>query len=154
AAAAVHDHQARHDDPLAARAAHSPCRPVSVPGVGNQAERGRCQPDGDTARRSIRRTPVMKIIHTSDWHVGRTLRGRSRADEHEAVLAEVARLARSENAALVLVTGDLFDTAAPAADAERIVYQALLDLAATGATVVVLAGNHDNERRLQAVEPL
>jgi exonuclease SbcD len=96
----------------------------------------------------------MKIIHTSDWHVGRTLRGRSRADEHEAVLTEVAGLARDERADLVLVTGDLFDAAAPTADAERIVYKALLDLAATGATVVVLAGNHDSERRLQAVEPL
>ena len=51
----------------------------------------------------------MKIVHTSDWHVGRTLRGRSRADEHEAVLAEVAALAGREDADLVLVTGDLFD---------------------------------------------
>ena len=96
----------------------------------------------------------MKIVHTSDWHVGRTLRGRSRADEHEAVLAEVAALAGAEGADLVLVTGDLFDTAAPTAEAERIVYNGLLALAATGATVVVLAGNHDNERRLQAVAPL
>src|SRR4051794_5372946 len=96
----------------------------------------------------------MKIVHTSDWHVGRTLRGRSRAEEHEAVLAEVAELVVTEKADLVLVTGDVFDTAAPTAEAERIAYRGLLDLASTGATVVVLAGNHDNERRLQAVEPL
>jgi exonuclease SbcD len=96
----------------------------------------------------------MKIVHTSDWHVGRTLRGRSRAAEHEAVLAEVAELVEIENADLVLVTGDVFDSAAPTAEAERIAYRGLLDLASTGATVVVLAGNHDNERRLQAVEPL
>ena len=96
----------------------------------------------------------MKIVHTSDWHVGRTLRGRSRVDEHTAVLAEVAALAATEAADLVLVTGDLFDTAAPTAEAERVVYRGLLDLAATGATVVVLAGNHDNERRLQAVAPV
>ncbi|MEY2405436.1 MAG: repair protein SbcD/Mre11, partial [Acidimicrobiaceae bacterium] len=54
----------------------------------------------------------------------------------------------------VLVVGDLFDTAAPTPEAERIVYRALLDLADTGATVIVLAGNHDSERRLQAIEPV
>jgi exonuclease SbcD len=94
------------------------------------------------------------LVHTSDWHVGRTLRGISRAAEHEEVLAEIAGIAAAERADVVLVAGDLFDTAAPSPEAERIVYQALLDLEATGATVVVLAGNHDNERRLQAVEPL
>src|SRR5436189_824632 len=96
----------------------------------------------------------MRILHTSDWHVGKTLRGRSRAAEHEAVLAEIAAVASEHLVDLVLVTGDLFDTAAPTADAERIVYRALLDLQATGATVIVLSGNHDNERRLQAVEPI
>ena len=54
----------------------------------------------------------------------------------------------------MLVAGDLFDTAAPTPESEQIVYQALLGLAATGAHVVVVSGNHDNERRLQAVAPL
>jgi exonuclease SbcD len=96
----------------------------------------------------------VKILHTSDWHVGRQLRGRSRADEHVAVLAEIAQVARDEAVDAVLVVGDLFDTAAPTPEAERIVYTALLELAATGATVVVLSGNHDSDRRLQAIEPL
>ena len=96
----------------------------------------------------------MRVLHTSDWHVGRTIRGRSRADEHAAVLSEVATIARREAVDVVLVTGDLFDTAAPSPEAERLVYQALLDLESTGATVVAIAGNHDNERRLQAVAPL
>jgi len=96
----------------------------------------------------------MRVLHTSDWHVGRTIRGRSRADEHAAVLAEVAAIARREAVDVVLVTGDLFDTAAPSPEAERLVYRALLDLESTGATVVAIAGNHDNERRLQAVAPL
>jgi exonuclease SbcD len=99
-------------------------------------------------------SPTVKVLHTSDWHVGRTLRGRNRADEHREVLAEVAAIARDEEADLVLVCGDLFDTAAPTPESERIVYGALLELAATGATVVVIAGNHDSARRLQAVEPL
>ncbi len=94
------------------------------------------------------------MLHTSDWHVGRTIRGRSRADEHAAVLAEVADIARRQAVDVVLVTGDLFDSASPTAEAERLVYQAVLDLESTGATVVAIAGNHDNERRLQAVAPL
>ncbi len=96
----------------------------------------------------------MKFLHTSDWHVGRTIRGRSRADEHRAVLTEIVGIARAEAVDAVLVVGDLFDTAAPTAESEKIVFQTLLDLATTGATVVVLAGNHDSARRLQAVEPL
>jgi exonuclease SbcD len=96
----------------------------------------------------------MRILHTSDWHVGKTLRGRSRADEHAAVLAEIAGIARAEAVDLVLVAGDLFDSAAPAPDAEQIVYRTLLDLADTGARVVVVAGNHDHPRRLDAVRPL
>ena len=96
----------------------------------------------------------MKVLHTSDWHVGRTIRGRSRADEHAAVLAEVAAIVRREGVDVVLVTGDLFDTSSPSPESERLVYRALLELESTGATVVAIAGNHDNERRLQAVAPL
>ncbi len=96
----------------------------------------------------------MRILHTSDWHVGRTIRGRSRADEHRAALGEIAGVAHDRDVDLVLVAGDQFDTGAPSAEAEAIVYRALLDLAATGAQVVVLAGNHDNARRWAAVRPL
>ena len=96
----------------------------------------------------------MRFLHTADWHVGRMIRGRSRAEEHVAVLAEIAAIARDREVDAVLVVGDLFDTAAPTPEAERIVYRALLDLADTGATVIVLAGNHDSDRRLQAVEPV
>jgi exonuclease SbcD len=96
----------------------------------------------------------MRFLHTADWHVGRAMRGRSRAEEHEAVLAELAGIAADHDVDAVLVCGDLFDTAAPTPEAERIVYRGLLGLAATGATVVVLAGNHDSDRRLQAVQPL
>jgi exonuclease SbcD len=96
----------------------------------------------------------MKVLHTGDWHVGRLMRGRSRAGEHRAVLATLASLARAEEVDLILVVGDLFDSAAPGPESERIVWQALLDLAATGARVVVLAGNHDSAQRLSAVTPL
>lgn len=96
----------------------------------------------------------MRLLHTGDWHVGRTLSGRNRADEHREVLAEIARIATEHNVELVVVAGDLFDTAAPAPDAEHIVYTALMELARTGAEVIVVAGNHDNPRRFAAVRPL
>ena len=96
----------------------------------------------------------MRLLHTSDWHVGKTIRGHSRADEHRAVLDEIVMLAREHSVDLVLVAGDLFETAAPSAEAEAIVYRALLDLAGMGAEVAVIAGNHDNGRKLQAVAPI
>jgi len=96
----------------------------------------------------------VRVLHTSDWHVGKALRGRSRATEHEAVLAEIAGIVRRESVDLVIVAGDLFDTATPTPEAERIVYRALLDLADGGRPVLVVAGNHDSAQRLGAVAPL
>ena len=97
---------------------------------------------------------AVRILHTSDWHVGKAIRGHSRAEEHRAVLDEIAGLAAEHSVDLVLVAGDLFETAAPSAEAERIVYRALLRLAGTGAEVAVIAGNHDNSRKLSAVAPV
>ncbi len=96
----------------------------------------------------------MRILHTSDWHVGKMLRGISRLDEHRAVLAEIAELAASEQVDCVLVTGDLFESAAPPPDAQRVVWDALLALRATGARVVVIGGNHDNQHAFDAWSPL
>ena len=95
----------------------------------------------------------MRLLHTSDWHVGKLIRGQSRADEHRSVLAELARVAADEAVDVVLVAGDLFETAAPGPESEEIVYRALLALAEV-APVVVVSGNHDNPRRLHAVAPL
>ncbi|HEX6499767.1 MAG TPA: exonuclease SbcCD subunit D [Micromonosporaceae bacterium] len=93
----------------------------------------------------------MRILHTSDWHVGKVLKGQSRLDEHIRVLAEVVGIAEAERPDLVLVAGDLFDTAAPNPDATRVVTRALSALRRTGAAVVVIAGNHDNGAALDAL---
>ncbi|MEZ5321917.1 MAG: exonuclease SbcCD subunit D [Microthrixaceae bacterium] len=93
----------------------------------------------------------MRLLHTSDWHVGRTLRGRSRVSEHEAVLAEIHDIAVAEQVDVVVVAGDLFESAAPTAESEEVVYRALTRFGATGARTFVVAGNHDNPRRLRAV---
>jgi exonuclease SbcD len=96
----------------------------------------------------------MRILHTGDWHVGRTLHRRPRLDEVEAALREVTEIAAEEAVDLVLVCGDVFEHSAPSAEAERIVYDALLALRGTGARLVVVPGNHDNARRFAAVEKL
>lgn len=97
---------------------------------------------------------TIRVLHTSDWHIGKTIRGLSRADEHRAVLDEVANIARKQKVDLVLVAGDVFETAAPTAEAESIAWQALLKLAESAGHVVVIAGNHDNPRRLEALRGL
>jgi exonuclease SbcD len=96
----------------------------------------------------------VRVVHTSDWHVGKLLRGASRIGEHRAVLAEIAEVAESNRADLVLVVGDLCETAAPSPEATAVVYDALLALRETGAHVVVVGGNHDQQSHLDAVAPL
>src|SRR5918998_3737984 len=95
----------------------------------------------------------MKLLHTSDWHVGKVLKGQSRTEEHIAVLAQVVEVARAEQPDLVIVAGDLYDTAAPTADATRVVTRALTALQRTGAQVVAIGGNHDNGPALDALRP-
>lgn len=93
----------------------------------------------------------MKILHTSDWHVGKVLKGRDRYDEHLAVLRSIVQAARDEDADLVLVAGDLFETAAPTARAQGLVVRTLLALREEGRQVIAIAGNHDNQNLLDAV---
>lgn len=95
----------------------------------------------------------MKILHTSDWHVGKVLKGQSRLAEQIAVLAELVDVARAEGPDLVVVAGDLFDTAAPTPDATKVVTRALSALRSTGAEVVAIGGNHDNGAALDALRP-
>jgi DNA repair protein SbcD/Mre11 len=95
----------------------------------------------------------VKVLHTSDWHVGKVLKGQSRLDEHVSVLAQVVEIARAHRPDLVIVAGDLYDTAAPTSDATRLVTRALSALRGTGATVVAIGGNHDNGPALDALRP-
>jgi exonuclease SbcD len=96
----------------------------------------------------------MKFLHTSDWHVGRTVRGRLREVEHESALAQVIRHAREQEVDCVLVAGDVFDTTAPSAESEQIVYEFFRELFGAGIPAVLVAGNHDHPRRFEALAPL
>ncbi|WP_306213547.1 exonuclease SbcCD subunit D [Actinoplanes sp. RD1] len=95
----------------------------------------------------------MRILHTSDWHVGKVLKGRDRRDEHIRVLARIVEIARAERPDLVVVAGDLYDTAAPSPASTQIVTRALSALRQTGARVVAIGGNHDNGAALDALRP-
>lgn len=97
----------------------------------------------------------MRILHTSDWHLGRNLEGRSRLPEQEQFIAELTDIVVKEDIQLVLVAGDVFDTYNPPADAENLFYDALERLSDGGKrAVVVIAGNHDSPDRLHAANPL
>jgi exonuclease SbcD len=96
----------------------------------------------------------MRFLHTSDWHVGRTIRGRSRIEEFAAALDEVVAIARDQAVDAVLIAGDLFDGRAVNADAERLVFETLARLAEAKVAVVAIPGNHDSAARWSALRPL
>jgi DNA repair protein SbcD/Mre11 len=96
----------------------------------------------------------MRFLHTSDWHVGRTLRGHSRLEEQEAVLTEIVDIAIREKIDCLLLTGDLFDSQVPSPDSERLVYKLFSELLARGMAAVVIGGNHDHPKRLAALRQL
>ncbi len=93
----------------------------------------------------------MRFLHTSDWHLGRQIRGQSRQAEFDAVVHEVVDIARRERVDAVLIAGDTFDTFAPPADAEKLLYEALTMLVRDGIDVVMIAGNHDHAQRMDAL---
>lgn len=97
----------------------------------------------------------MRILHTSDWHLGRTLEGRSRFEEQVKFVDELCEIVQQEKVKLVLIAGDIFDSVNPSAAAEELYYDALDRLADGGKrAVVVTAGNHDSPDRLCAASPL
>ncbi len=96
----------------------------------------------------------MRFLHTSDWHVGKTLKGHSRIDEQEQVLREIVGVARDHEVDAVLVAGDLYDTAAPTAAAQQLVVRTLMGMARDGTPVIAIAGNHDHAATIDAYRPL
>jgi exonuclease SbcD len=96
----------------------------------------------------------VKFLHTADWHIGKTLKGRDRLDEQYEVVRQVIGHAREHQVDAVLIAGDLYDSSAPTAKAQQLVVRALLALRDTGAKVIAIAGNHDNAATFDAYEPL
>ncbi|MGY8774956.1 exonuclease SbcCD subunit D C-terminal domain-containing protein [Spongiibacter tropicus] len=97
----------------------------------------------------------MKILHTSDWHIGRTLYGRKRYEEFEAFLTWLAETIQQNEIDALLVAGDVFDTSAPSNRAQELYYRFLCRVAASSCRhVVVIAGNHDSPSFLNAPREL
>lgn len=97
----------------------------------------------------------IKLLHTSDWHLGKRLDDFSRMEEQQAVLQEICEIAERENADAVLVTGDLFDTFNPPTEAVDLFYKTLKRLTSNGhRPVIAIAGNHDSPDRIEAPDPL
>ncbi|MCZ2812314.1 exonuclease SbcCD subunit D [Modestobacter sp. VKM Ac-2979] len=90
----------------------------------------------------------MRLLHTSDWHIGRSLHGTDLLAEQEQVLGVLADVVRAESVDVVLVAGDVYDRAVPSADATGVLDRVLMRLRSAGAQVVLTPGNHDSARRL------
>jgi DNA repair protein SbcD/Mre11 len=97
----------------------------------------------------------MKILHTGDWHLGKTLEGLSRIEEQEEFLEDFIRIVRENDIDLVIIAGDVYDSFNPSAKAEKLFYDTLKRLSENGKTLtLVIAGNHDSPDRLVAAGPL
>lgn len=96
----------------------------------------------------------MRILHTSDWHVGKRLNNRERLAEQAEVLNEIAAICESEAIDLVLVAGDIFDTFTPSAEAEELFFSSIKKIAGEHRSVLLISGNHDDGVRLSACAPL
>ncbi len=97
----------------------------------------------------------MKVLHTSDWHLGRTLYGQKRYEEFEAFLAWLVATITEQGVDVLLVAGDVFDTSTPSNRAQALYYQFLYDVSQTCCRhIVIIAGNHDSPSFLSAPKAL
>lgn len=98
---------------------------------------------------------MMRILHTADWHLGRSLEGRSRLPEQVQFIDELVQIVEEERIDLILMAGDVYDTYNPPAEAEELFYESLTRLTAHGKRkIICIAGNHDHPDRLAAANPL
>ncbi|CAN5799381.1 exonuclease SbcCD subunit D [soil metagenome] len=96
----------------------------------------------------------MRMLHTSDWHLGRQFGQVSLADEHESFVAWMLDVVHQERIDLVVVAGDVYDRAIPPVESVTLLRQALTTLAGSGVRVVAIAGNHDSAERVAASDGL
>ncbi|MFZ3182739.1 MAG: exonuclease subunit SbcD [Pseudomonas sp.] len=86
----------------------------------------------------------MRILHSSDWHLGQHFMGKTRQAEHQAFLAWLIEQVQAQQVDAVLVAGDIFDTGAPPSYARELYNHFIVELRQTGAELLVLGGNHDS----------
>lgn len=97
----------------------------------------------------------MKILHTSDWHIGKTLYNRKRYDEFEAFFTWLVETVEQEQVDILLIAGDIFDTSTPGNRSQQLYYRFLHRIAASICRhVIIIAGNHDSPSFLSAPREL
>ena len=96
----------------------------------------------------------VRILHTSDWHLGRLFHRSSLLDVQAEALDRIVQIVVEESVDLVLIAGDLYDRSVPPADAVELFGATLVRLREAGATVVAISGNHDSSVRVGYADPL
>lgn len=97
----------------------------------------------------------MRILHTSDWHLGKTLEGRDRQEEQIEVLEEICQIVDDQKIDVIIIAGDIYQTVNPPAWAENLFYETVHRLSDFGKrAVIVISGNHDQPERIRAANPL
>ncbi len=96
----------------------------------------------------------MRILHTSDWHLGKNLENFSRLEEQCKFLEDCVRIVDENDVDLVIIAGDIYDSSNPPARAESLLYSTLKKLSDGKRVILIIAGNHDNPERLSAISPL
>ncbi|SMF95557.1 Exodeoxyribonuclease I subunit D [Methylomagnum ishizawai] len=98
----------------------------------------------------------MRLLHTSDWHLGQTFHDYDREEEHKLFLSWLLDQLETERADALLVAGDIFDNANPSAKSQEQLYRfvSTAKQRCPGLDIVLIAGNHDSPARLEAPSPL
>lgn len=97
----------------------------------------------------------MRLIHTSDWHLGKSLEGFSRIEEQKKFCEEFIDIVEKNEVDFVIIAGDIYDNSNPSATAEFLFYDTISRLSDKGRRCVfIISGNHDNPDRLESISPL
>lgn len=97
----------------------------------------------------------MKLLHTSDWHLGKNLDGKERFKEQEMILNDVVNIVKEKNIDVVIIAGDIYDTYNPPVKAEKLFLNTLKEITKSNETIVIaIAGNHDSPEKLTAANSL
>lgn len=104
---------------------------------------------------SVKRGDFLKILHTSDWHLGKYLDKYSRIEEQEKFINELEQICNDEKIDLIIIAGDIYDTTNPPILAEKLFFNAMKRLSLKGKRpIVIVSGNHDSASKLISPSPL
>ena len=93
----------------------------------------------------------MRLLHTADWHIGRTLDGNDLHGEQRVVLGQIVEAAKQKEIDVIVIAGDLFDLPSPSADSQQLCHKYIIELGKI-APVLIIPGNHDSRNRFKAIE--